>query len=148
MKKFYETLRMSYNPVTLRRYKQTKVFEKLEDAIDYAKRYSRDITKCHFTDMAIFECTPRPDVVEVDSFSADILRSSDECKMLYIATCSDGGVLHACDEKAEQTSASSASEEADTADASSTDASSADDNADDKADADDDVIVNISLFVL
>lgn len=102
MKKFYETLRESYNPVTFRRYKQTYVFEKLEDAIDYAKRYSRDITKCHFTDMAIFECTPRPDVYEVDAFSADMLRSSDECKQIYVATCCDG-ILRACNTEAEQT---------------------------------------------
>lgn len=135
MKKFYETLRASFNPVTFKHYEKVKVFEKLEDAIAYAKRYSRDCGKCHFTDMLIYECTPRDDVYEVDAFSADMLRSSDECKQIYVATCCDG-ILRACDEEAEQTSASSASEEADTADASSTD-----DKADDDSDADEDADV-------
>ena len=119
MKKFYETLRASFNPVTFKHYEKVKVFEKLEDAIAYAKRYSRDCGKCHFTDMLIYECTPRPDVYEVDTFSADMLRSSDECKQIYVATCCDG-VLRACNTEAEQTSESSESEEADTAHASST----------------------------
>ncbi|WP_298461357.1 hypothetical protein [uncultured Mitsuokella sp.] len=136
MKKFYEVLRESYNVETFKHYNTTKVFENLEDAIAYAKRYSRDCGgKRHFTDMAIYECTPKDDVYEVDAFSADMLRSSDECKILYVAICSDGGVLHACDEKAEQTSASSESEEADTADASSTDDKANDDsNTDEDAD--------------
>ena len=103
MKKFYQTLRYSFNPVTWKHYEKTKVFEKLEDAIAYAKRYSRDCGKCRFTDMLIFECTPRPDVYEVDAFSADMLRSSDECKQIYVATCCDG-VLRACNTEAEQTS--------------------------------------------
>ena len=103
MKKFYETLRASFNPVTFKHYEKVKVFEKLEDAIAYAKRYSRDCGKCHFTDMLIYECTPRPDVYEVDAFSADMLRSSDECKQIYVATCCDG-ILRACNTEAEQTS--------------------------------------------
>lgn len=119
MKKFYETLRSSFNPVTWKHYEKTKVFENLEDAIAYAKRYSRDCGKCHFTDMLIFECTPRADVYETDAYSADMLRSSDECKQIYVATCCDG-VLRACNTEAEQTSESSESEEADTAHASST----------------------------
>lgn len=103
MKKFYETLRSSFNPVTWKHYEKTKVFENLEDAIAYAKRYSRDCGKCHFTDMLIFECTPRADVYETDAYSADMLRSSDECKQIYVATCCDG-VLRACNMEVEQTS--------------------------------------------
>lgn len=103
MKKFYETLRSSFNPVTWKHYEKTKVFENLEDAIAYAKRYSRDCGKCHFTDMLIFECTPCADVYETDAYSADMLRSSDECKQIYVATCCDG-VLRACNTEAEQTS--------------------------------------------
>lgn len=103
MKKFYQTLRYSFNPVTWKHYEKVKVFEKLEDAIAYAKRYSRDCGKCHFTDMLIFECTPRADVYETDAYSADMLRRSDECKQIYIATCCDG-VLRACNTEVEQTS--------------------------------------------
>lgn len=141
MKKFYETLRSSFNPVTWKHYEKTKVFENLEDAIAYAKRYSRDCGKCHFTDMLIFECTPRADVYETDAYSADMLRSSDECKQIYVATCCDG-VLRACNTEAEQTSASSESEEADTTSASSTDdkADDADGTTDDKTDDDNNVI--------
>lgn len=115
MKKFYETLRASFNPVTFKHYEKVKVFEKLEDAIAYAKRYSRDCGKCHFTDMLIYECTPRDDVYEVDAFSADMLRSSDECKQIYVATCCDG-VLRACNTEAEQTSEADEVEQANEAD--------------------------------
>ena len=103
MKKFYQTLRYSFNPVTWKHYEKTKVFEKLEDAIAYAKRYSRDCGKCHFTDMLIFECTPCADVYETDAYSADMLRRSDECKQIYVATCWDG-ILRACNTEVEQTS--------------------------------------------
>lgn len=48
MKKFYQTLRYSFNPVTWKHYEKTKVFEKLEDAYEYAKNKLQYEQKEHF----------------------------------------------------------------------------------------------------
>ena len=82
--------------------------------------------------MLVFEI--QPDDGDYAPLTADFLMHASEAKLIYKAE--DDGVLYACDNEAEQTSASSESEEADT-----TDASSTDDKADDDSDADEDVDV-------
>lgn len=123
MKKFYEVLRESFSVETLKNYRKVKTFDKLVDALTYARRYSRDCGgKRQFLQMLVFEI--HPDDGDYAPLTADLLMHSSESKLIYKAE--DDGVLHACDEKAEQASASSESEEDDT-----TSASSTDDKADD-----------------
>lgn len=133
MKKFYEVLRESFSVETLKNYRKVKTFDKLVDALTYARRYSRDCGgKRQFLQMLVFEI--HPDDGDYTPLAADFLTHTDEAKLIYKAE--SDGVLRACNTEAEQTSASSESEEADTADA-----SSADDKADDDSDADEDVDV-------
>lgn len=118
MKKFYEVLRESFNVETLKNYRKVKTFDKLVDALIYARRYSRDCGgKRQFLQMLVFEI--QPDDGDYTPLAADFLMHANEAKLIYKAE--SDGVLRACDEKAEQTSASRESEEADTTDASSTD---------------------------
>lgn len=131
MKKF-EAVRVSWDVKIGKACIAFKTFDKLVDALVYARRYSRDCGgNRKFVAMFVFECQNEKYV----EASLDILMNSYGSKLIYKAE--SDGVLYACDdEKAEQTSASSESEEADT-----TDASSTDDKADDDSDADEDVDV-------
>lgn len=125
MKKFYQTIRETFNVETLKNHKKVKTFDKLVDALVYARRYSKDCGgKRQFLQMLVFEI--QPDDGDYAPLTADFLMHADEAKLIYKAE--SDGVLRACDEKAEQTSASSESEEADTTSASSTD--DKDDDAD------------------
>ena len=120
---------------TLKNYRKVKTFDKLVDALIYARRYSRDCGgKRQFLQMLVFEI--QPDDGDYAPLAADFLTHADEAKLIYKAE--DDGILYACDEKAEQTSESSESEEADTTSASSTDdkADDADSTTDDKTDDD------------
>lgn len=117
MKKFYQTIRETFNVETLKNHKKVNTFENLEDALAYAKRYSKDCGgKRQFLQMLVFEI--QPDDGDYTPLAADFLTHADEAKLIYKAE--SDGVLRACDEKAEQSSASSESEEADTTSASST----------------------------
>ena len=130
MKKF-EAVRVSWDVKIGKACIAFKTFDKLVDALVYAKRYSRNCGgNRKFVAMFVFECQSEKYV----EASLDILMNSYGSKLIYKAE--SDGVLHACDDEAEQTSASSESEEADT-----TDASSTDDKADDDSDADEDVDV-------
>ena len=92
MKMFYEVLRESFNTETLKHYETTKVFGTLEDALTYAKRYSRDCGgKRHYTAMTIFEC--RSECDDCDAFSLHMLMHSRDSKCIYVA--GHDGVLHA-----------------------------------------------------
>lgn len=116
MKKFYEVLRESFSVETLKNYRKVKTFDKLVDALIYARRYSRDCGgKRQFLQMLVFEI--QPDDGDCTPLAADFLMHADEAKLIYKAE--SDGVLRACDEKAEQTSESNESEEADTTSASS-----------------------------
>lgn len=134
MKKFYEVLRESFNVETLKNYRKVKTFDKLVDALVYARRYSKDCGgKRQFLQMLVFEI--QPDDGDYAPLTADFLMHASEAKLIYKAE--DDGVLYACDEEAEQTSES---EEADTADASSTADNESESDNDDKVGDDMDLI--------
>lgn len=96
MKTFYEVLRESFNTETLKHYETTKVFDTLEDALTYAKRYSRDCGgKRHYTAMTIFECRSSCD--DCDAFSIHMLMHSRDSKCVYVA--GHDGVLHAVEQE-------------------------------------------------
>lgn len=102
MKKFYEVLRESFNVETLKNYRKVKTFDKLVDALVYARRYSKACGgKRQFLQMLVFEI--QPDDGDYAPLTADFLMHADEAKLIYKAD--DDGVLHACDDdEAEQTS--------------------------------------------
>lgn len=134
MKKF-EAVRESLDTKSGKAYIAFKTFDKLVDALVYAKRYSRNCGgNRKFVAMSVFECQSEKYV----EASLDILMNSYGSKLIYKAE--SDGVLHACDEKAEQTSASSEPEEADTTDASSTADNESESDNDDKVDDDMDLI--------
>lgn len=135
MKKF-EAVRESLDTKSGKAYITFKTFDKLVDALVYAKRYSRNCGgNRKFVAMSVFECQSEKYV----EASLDILMNSYGSKLIYKAE--SDGVLHACDdEKAEQTSASSESEEVDTADASSTNDNESESDNDDKVGDDMDLI--------
>lgn len=117
MKKFYEVLRESFNVETLKNYRKVKTFDQLVDALVYARRYSKDCGgKRQFLQMLVFEI--QPDDGDYAPLTADFLMHASEAKLIYKAE--DDGVLHACDDEAEQKSASNESEEVDTTSASNT----------------------------
>lgn len=111
MKKFYEVLRESFNVETLKNYRKVKTFDKLVDALVYARRYSKDCGgKRQFLQMLVFEI--QPDDGDYAPLTADFLMHADEAKLIYKAD--DDGVLHACDDdEAEQTSEADEADEAD-----------------------------------
>lgn len=138
MKKFYQTIRETFNVETLKNHKKVKTFENLEDALAYAKRYSKDCGgKRQFLQMIVFEI--QPDDGDYTPLSADLLMHDRTSKLIYMA---DNGILYATEfaTKAEQESASSESEEADTADASSTADNESESDNDDKVGDDMDLI--------
>lgn len=117
MKKFYEVLRESFSVETLKNYRKVKTFDKLVDALIYARRYSRDCGgKRQFLQMLVFEI--QPDDGDYAPLAAEFLTHADEAKLIYKAE--SDGVLRACNTEAEQTGESNESEEADTTSASST----------------------------
>lgn len=117
MKKFYEVLRESFSVETLKNYRKVKTFDKLVDALIYARRYSRDCGgKRQFLQMLVFEI--QPDDGDYAPLAAEFLTHADEAKLIYKAE--SDGVLRACNTEAEQTGESNKSEEADTTSASST----------------------------
>lgn len=59
MKKFYEVLRESFNVETLKNYRKVKTFDKLVDALVYARRYSKNCGgNRQFLQMLVFEIQP------------------------------------------------------------------------------------------
>lgn len=95
MKKFYETLRTSFNPKTFKQYEKVKVFDTLEAALEYAKRYSRDCGKCHFTGMDVYECFDEDD--DCTAFSINMLAYGNNSRKLYVA--GSDCVLRSCEQE-------------------------------------------------
>lgn len=98
MKKF-EAVRVSWDVKIGKACIAFKTFDKLVDALVYARRYSRDCGgNRKFVAMFVFECQSEKYV----EASLDILMNSYGSKLIYKAE--SDGVLHACDDEAEQTS--------------------------------------------